>query len=91
MYMEKIRLKIQLYDEIVELYVEERDKEVYETAAASVTKEMENMVAQYRGTKSEHAISLLTMFRFAVGYHRLCNMGLWQSICRITKQIFFHL
>ena len=76
MYMEKIRLKLRLYDEDVELYVEERDKEIYEAAAASITKEKGNMVAQFRGTKSEHTISMLAMLRFAIAYHRLNSMGL---------------
>ena len=43
--MEKTKLKLRLYDEDVEVFVEERDKEIYEAAAASITKEMENMMA----------------------------------------------
>lgn len=83
--MEKTKLKLRLYDEDVEVFVEERDKEIYEAAAASITKEMENMMAQFRGTKSEHAISMLTMLRFAIGYHRLNNMGQLQCIIRKLK------
>lgn len=36
------------------------------------------MVEQYRGTKTEHAISMLSMLRFAVGYLRFINMGLFR-------------
>ena len=51
----------------------------------SSMQDMENMMAQFRGTKSEHAISMLTMLRFAIGYHRLNNMGQLQCIIRKLK------
>lgn len=76
--MEKIKIMLRLYDQDVELFVKEQDVEIYKAAAECISKEMENMVEQYRGTKSEHAVSMLAMLRFAVGYQRFINMGLFR-------------
>lgn len=86
--MEKIKLMLRLYDQDVELFVKEQDAEIYKAAAECISKEMGNMVEQYRGIKSEHAVSMLTMLRFAVGYIRYSNMGLLGFIIWKLEKIF---
>ena len=76
--MEKIKLVLRLYDQDVELFVKEQDVEIYKAAAECISKEMGNMVDQYRGTKTEYAIAMLAMLRFAVGYQRFINIGLFR-------------
>ena len=67
---EKLHIKLHVYNEDIEVTVN-REDEVYYRAAAKLITDRYNAYAQaYRGRKSEHTISLMTLIDIALLYER---------------------
>ncbi len=67
---EKIHIRLHVYNEDIEVTVKRTD-EVYYRAAAKLITDRYNAYAQaYRGKKSEHTISLMTLIDIALLYER---------------------
>jgi cell division protein ZapA len=59
--MKKIDVALQLYDEELEVTINEEEKERYMAAAEYVTQKYNAYAQAYNGKKSDHTISLMTM------------------------------
>ena len=70
MNQEKLHIRLHVYDEEVEVTID-REDEVYYRAAAKLITDRYNAYAQaYKGRKSEHTISLMTLIDIALLYER---------------------
>ena len=67
---EKLHIRLHVYNEDIEVTVN-RAEEAYYRAAAKLITDRYNAYAQaYRGKKSEHTISLMTLIDIALLYER---------------------
>ena len=67
---EKLHIRLHVYNEDIEVTVN-REDEVYYRAAAKLITDRYNAYAQaYKGRKSEHTISLMTLIDIALLYER---------------------
>ncbi|MBP5302572.1 MAG: cell division protein ZapA [Bacteroidales bacterium] len=67
---EKLHIKLHVYNEDIEVTVN-REEEVFYRAAAKLITDRYNAYAQaYKGKKSEHTISLMTLIDIALLYER---------------------
>ena len=67
---EKLHIRLHVYNEDIEVTVN-REDEVYYRAAAKLITDRYNAYAQaYKGRKTEHTISLMTLIDIALLYER---------------------
>jgi cell division protein ZapA len=67
---EKLHIRLHVYNEDIEVTVN-REEEVFYRAAAKLITDRYNAYAQaYKGKKSEHTISLMTLIDIALLYER---------------------
>ena len=64
--MKKIDVTLQLYDEELEVTINEEEKERYIAAAEYITQKYNTYAQAYSGKKSDHTISLMTMLDIAL-------------------------
>lgn len=70
---EALRIHLHVYDEEIEVVVHDRTEEEYFRAAAKLITERYNVYAQtYKGHKSDHTISLMTLIDIALRYEKEC-------------------
>lgn len=66
----KLHIRLHVYDEEIEVKVNREDEEYYRSAAKLIT-ERYNLYAQaYKGRKSDHTISLMTLVDIALLYEK---------------------
>ena len=66
----KLHIRLHVYDEEIEVKVNREDEEYYRSAAKLIT-ERYNLYAQaYKGRKSDHTISLMTLVDIALWYEK---------------------
>ncbi len=66
----KLHIRLHVYDEEIEVKINREDEEYYRSAAKLIT-ERYNLYAQaYKGRKSEHTISLMTLVDIALLYEK---------------------
>ena len=63
---DKIKIELEVYDELIEVNVSKGEEMIYYDAAKFVTDRFEAYTRMYLGTKSQHTISLMTMLDIAV-------------------------
>ena len=67
---EKLHIRLHVYDEEVEVTID-REEEIYYRAAAKLITDRYNRYAQvFKGKKSDHTISLMTLVDIALMYER---------------------
>ena len=87
---QKIKIQLEVYDEVIEVKVSEGEEEMYRNAAKFVTERLNSYVEKHRGWKSQHVISLMTMLDIALkpmskydckkGHH-----SIWRKISEYFK------
>ena len=67
---EKLHIMLHVYNEDIEVTVNRQDEEFYRNAAKLITDRYNAYAQAYRGKKSEHTISLMTLIDIALLYER---------------------
>ena len=67
---EKLHIRLHVYDEEIEVTVKREDEEFYRLAAKLITDRYNAYAQAYKGRKSEHTISLMTLIDIALLYQR---------------------
>ena len=66
---EKLHIRLHVYDEEIEVTVNREDEEFYRLAAKLITDRYNAYAQAYKGRKTEHTISLMTLIDIALLYH----------------------
>lgn len=63
---QKMKIQLEIYDEIIEVNVTSGEEERYRNAANYITRKLETYVHRYKGTKGTCSIYLMTMLDIAL-------------------------
>ena len=66
----KLHIRLHVYDEEIEVVIKREDEEFYRLAAKLITERYNAYAQAYKGRKSEHTISLMTLVDIALLYQR---------------------
>lgn len=67
---EKLHIRLHVYDEDIDVAIDRSDEEYYRAAAKLIT-DRYNVYSQiYKGRKSDHTISLMTLIDIALQYQK---------------------
>lgn len=64
----KVKIELEVYDELIEVYANKSDVKRYNDAAKLVTDRYNTYAELFREKKSHHTIALITMLDIAVKY-----------------------
>ncbi|MBQ8152924.1 MAG: cell division protein ZapA [Prevotella sp.] len=67
---DKLHIRLHVYDEEIEVTVKREDEEFYRSAAKLITDRYNAYAQAYKGRKSEHLISLMTLVDIALLYQK---------------------
>lgn len=67
---EKLHITLHVYNEDITVTIKREDEEFYRSAAKLITDRYNAYAQAYRGKKSEHTISLMTLIDIALLYER---------------------
>ena len=67
---EKLHIRLHVYNEDIEVTVNREDEAYYRAAAKLITDRYNAYAQAYKGRKSEHTISLMTLIDMALLYER---------------------
>ena len=67
---EKLHIRLHVYNEDIEVTVNREDEAYYRAAAKLITDRYNAYVQAYKGRKTEHTISLMTLIDIALLYER---------------------
>ena len=67
---EKLHIRLHVYNEDIEVTVNREDEAYYRAAAKLITDRYNAYAQAYKGRKSEHTISLMTLIDIALLYER---------------------
>jgi cell division protein ZapA len=87
----KQHITLHVYDEEIEVMVAPEDEEYYRNAAKLITQRYNAYAAYYKGRKSDHTISLMTLIDIALMHQKeLANndtVPYDNVLARLTKEI----
>lgn len=66
----KLHIRLHVYDEEIEVTVKREDEEFYRLAAKLITERYNAYAQAYKGRKTEHTISLMTLIDIALLYQK---------------------
>lgn len=66
----KLNIRLHVYDEEIEVKINREDEEFYRNAAKLITDRYNAYAQAYKGRKSEHTISLMTLVDIALLYEK---------------------
>jgi Cell division protein ZapA. len=66
----KLHIRLHVYDEEIEVVIKREDEEFYRLAAKLITERYNAYAQAYKGRKSEHTISLMTLVDIALLYQK---------------------
>jgi cell division protein ZapA len=69
----KLHIRLHVYDEEIEVIINREDEEFYRKAAKLITERYNAYAQAYKGRKSEHTISLMTLVDIALLYQKECS------------------
>ena len=69
-YQNKLHIRLHVYDEEIEVGINREDEEFYRLAAKLSTDRYNAYAQAYKGRKSEHTISLMTLVDIALLYQK---------------------
>ncbi|MBO7116300.1 MAG: cell division protein ZapA [Prevotella sp.] len=69
-YQNKLHIRLHVYDEEIEVGINREDEEFYRLAAKLITDRYNAYAQAYKGRKSEHTISLMTLVDIALLYQK---------------------
>ncbi len=67
---DKLHIKLHVYDEEIDAVIDRADEQFYREAAKLITARYNAYAAAYKGRKSEHTISLMTLIDIALLYQK---------------------
>ena len=67
---ERLHIRLHVYDEEIEVTVKREDEEFYRLAAKLITDRYNAYAQAYKGRKTEHTISLMTLIDIALLYQK---------------------
>ena len=67
---EKLHIRLHVYDEEIEMTVKRSDEEYFRKAAKLITDRYNAYAQAYKGRKSEHTVSLMTLIDIALMYQK---------------------
>jgi len=67
---EKLRIRLHVYDDEIEVTINREDEEYYRSAAKLITDRYNAYAAAYKGKKSDHTIALMALIDIALLYQR---------------------
>ena len=68
----RLHIRLHVYDEEIEVVVNREDEEYYRLAAKLITERYNAYAQAYKGRKSDHVISLMTLVDIALMYQKEC-------------------
>jgi cell division protein ZapA len=66
----RLRIRLHVYDEDIEVVINRDDEEFYRLAAKLITERYNAYAQAYKGRKSDHIISLMTLIDIALMYQK---------------------
>ena len=67
---DRLRIRLHVYDEEIEVLVNRDDEEYYRSAAKYITERYNAYAQAYKGRKSDHTIALMTLVDVALMYQK---------------------
>jgi cell division protein ZapA len=67
---DRLRIRLHVYDEEIEVLVNRDDEEFYRSAAKFITERYNAYAQAYKGRKSDHTIALMTLVDVALAYQK---------------------
>ncbi len=67
---DKLHIRLHLYDEDIDVVVNRDEEEYYRTAGKLITDRYNAYAQAYKGRKSDHTISLMTLLDIALMYQK---------------------
>ena len=66
----RLHIRLHVYDEEIEVVINREDEEYYRLAAKLITERYNAYAQAYKGRKSDHVISLMTLIDISLMYQR---------------------
>ena len=88
---QKTKIQLEVYDEVIEVYVVKDEEEKYRKAANFVTERLNTYAKRFKGERSQHYVSLITMLDIAINpmsgndYMRMYH-SFWRKIVEDFKK-----
>ena len=70
---DRLHIRLHVYDEDIEVVINREDEEYYRSAAKLITDRYNAYAQAYKGRKSDHVISLMTLVDIALMYQKECS------------------
>ena len=70
---EKLHIRLHVYDEEIDVTINREDEQFYRDAAKLITDRYNLYAQRYKGKKTEHIISLMTLIDIGLLYERVKN------------------
>ena len=67
---DRLRIRLHVYDEEIEVLVNRDDEEFYRSAAKFITERYNAYAQAYKGRKSDHTVALMTLVDVALAYQK---------------------
>ena len=67
---DRLHIRLHVYDEDIEVIINREDEEFYRLAAKLITERYNAYAQAYKGRKSDHIISLMTLVDIALMYQK---------------------
>ena len=67
---DRLHIRLHVYDEDIEVVINRDDEEYYRHAAKLITDRYNTYAQAYKGRKSEHTVSLMTLIDIALMYQK---------------------
>ena len=67
---DRLRIRLHVYDEEIEVLVNRDDEEYYRSAAKFITERYNAYAQAYKGRKSDHTVALMTLVDVALAYQK---------------------
>ena len=67
---DKLHIRLHVYDEDIDVVINRDDEEYYRSAAKLITDRYNAYAQAYKGRKSEHTVSLMTLIDIALMYQK---------------------
>ena len=88
---DRLRIRLHVYDEEIEVLVNRDDEEFYRSAAKFITERYNAYAQAYKGRKSDHTVALMTLVDVALAYQKERShndtLPYDNVLARLTKEI----
>ena len=67
---DKLHIRLNVYDEEIEVVINREDEEYYRSAAKLITERYNGYAQRFKGRKTDHTIALMTLVDIALTYQK---------------------